>query len=127
MILAAISDGEIWMICLTAAAVVVSAVGTFLKKSDVRVEQPLDVKILETLASKSDVQALAKSTRKEFDDLWFTVRNENTAIRKEITSAVSHSQEVVMDKLENNRVELSEKLDNMPDRVIATLKNTGAI
>ena len=124
--LADISIGETVMWVSTAGLFIISLIA-LLRKADVKVEQPIDVNILESLASKDELSALAKASRKEFDDLWFTVRSENTAIRKEITGAVTHSQEVVMEKLEKNRVELGGQLQNMPGEIIATLRNTGAI
>ena len=125
--LADISPGEIWMISLTAAMVVVMAIGTFFKKSDVNVQQPLDVQIIESLVSKDDFGQHTLRVDRELTALWNTMRTENTAIRREITDAVTHSQEVVTNRLDANRAELNNKLDGMPERIIATLKNTSAI
>ena len=126
-ILADISQGEIWMIALNAVLALAAIVGIFLKKQEIAVQQPLDVQIIETLVSKEDFGEHKQHMDRELNALWNTVRAENTAIRREITDAVTHSQEIVMDKLESNRIELASKLDGISDRVIATLKNTGAI
>jgi hypothetical protein len=72
---------------------------------------------------KPDFDKHLDSNRREFDRIWATVRDENTAIRHEITEAVQHSQEMLMDKLEKNRRELSDKLDTIPSRIIADLSN----
>ena len=63
------------------------------------------------------------SNRWEFDKIWAPGRDENAAIRHEIATAVQHSQEMLMDKLEKNRCELSNKLDHIPNRIIADLNN----
>jgi len=54
------STGEIWMICLTAAMVVTSMIATFWKKTEVQVQQPLDVTIVETLVTKADFNRFAE-------------------------------------------------------------------
>ena len=123
LLLAEISAGEIWMIALTAGMLAVMAIGTFWKKTDVQVQQPLDVQLAEARVSQDDFNAHKERVDKELSLLWTTVRTENTAIRREITDAVSHSQEVLMEKLENNRVELAGRLDHLPSRVIADLRN----
>ena len=136
--LADISNSEWIMVAATVGLFVVALIA-LIKKSDVAVSPtPFPVEIVESLVTKDDFKtnnddvrrALKASDQKferEIQSLWSTLRSENTAIRREITDAVRHSEELVMDKLESNREELGGKLDGMPDRVIATLKNTGAI
>jgi hypothetical protein len=83
----------------------------------------ISVELTENPVTRTDFHNHLDSSRREIDKIWATVRDENTAIRHEITEAVQHSQEMLMDKLEQNRRELSDKLDHMPSRIIADLSN----
>jgi len=127
------NQGEIWMLVFNAimaagtVASVAIARSALNGKQRVKLDQPLDVQLVEQFTNKQEFNGAQKMARKEFDDIWATVRFENTAIRREITAAVQHTQETLMEKLEDNRRELSNQITAMPDRVISTLKNTGAI
>jgi predicted DNA-binding protein (MmcQ/YjbR family) len=83
----------------------------------------ISVELTEDPVTRTDFHKHLDASRHELDKVWTTMRDENTAIRHEITEAVQHSQEMLMDKLEKNRRELSDKLDHMPGRIIADLGN----
>lgn len=86
-------------------------------------DEHISVELVENLVTKTDFNNRLESNRREFDKIWATGRDENTAIRHGIAAAVQHSQEMLMDKLEKNRRELSDKLDHIPNRIIADLNN----
>ena len=54
MMLADISTGELWMLAFTGIMAISALAGTFWKKQDVNLKQPLDVQVIETLVSKDD-------------------------------------------------------------------------
>jgi hypothetical protein len=84
---------------------------------------PAPAEIQPAVITRADFVDHVESSRRELDEIRATGRAENTAIRHEITEAVQHSQEMLMDKLEKNRLELSAKLDRMPSRIITDLNN----
>jgi DNA transposition AAA+ family ATPase len=58
------------------------------------------VKLVENLVTRTDFNNHLESNRRKFDKIWATGRAENTAVRHEIATALQHSQEMLMDKLE---------------------------
>ena len=88
--LADISPGEYWMIALTAGMFVVSAVGTFWKKTDVQVQQPLDVQMVESLVSKDDFREHCRQDQETHDQLFAKIggmtRGTDSKISSEITA-----------------------------------------
>lgn len=138
--LADISTGEIWMLVFSGLTVVIMFVGTFFKKTDVKVKQPFDVQIVEKLATKDELHALVADNNREHDNLFSKIGGMDRGIAKKISDEVTaiHVRINLLDK-SSGRVEatteahskqleqLDDKVDGIPDRVIATLKNTGAI
>lgn len=113
-----------------------ATVGLFIiatRKSRVQVQQPVDVRVVESLHQQFP-------SRKEFDkhietftshrsEIWQTVRGENQRLDNEITvvrTCIAGLQKAT-DMQNVQLTAMSRKIDDMPDRVIATLKNTGAI
>jgi hypothetical protein len=87
-------------------------------------DEHISVKLVENFVTRTGLNNHPRiSNRWEFDKIWAPGRDENAAIRHEIATAVQHSQEMLMDKLEKNRCELSNKLDHIPSRIIADLNN----
>jgi hypothetical protein len=86
--LAEISTGEVWMICLTAAMVGIMAIGTFLRKSEVRVEQPLDIKLVETLVSKEDFKELVRRNDEIHEQLFSKIGGVDRGAAAKISSEV---------------------------------------
>jgi hypothetical protein len=87
------------------------------RRQEVQVtDEHISVKLVENLVTRMDFNNHLESNRREFDKIGPAGRDENTAIRHEIAAAVQHSQEMLMDKLEKNRRELSDKLDHIPSR-----------
>lgn len=97
-------------------------------------KQQREVSFTETPASKKDFDQHVVETARNFN----AVRNElahDRQLNQEHASKRSETLFRKMDntrseldtKIEDTRRELSEKIDAMPERVIATLKNTGAI
>lgn len=140
MMLADISTGEIWMLVFSGATVVIMFIGTFFKKTDVKLRQPFDVQIVEKLATKEEVHALITDNKREHDNLFSKIGGMDRGIAKKISDEVIaiHARINLLDN-SSGRVEattelhsqqlqqLDNKVDGIPDRVIATLKNTGAI
>jgi len=88
MMLADISPGEIWMICLTAAMVIIMALGTFIKKAEVRVEQPLDIKLVETLVSKEDFKELVRKNDEVHEQLFSKIGGVDRGAASKISSEI---------------------------------------
>lgn len=129
MILADISTGEVWMIVLTGLMAVAALAGTFWKPTNVQVQQPLDVQVVESLVTKEDCGSKMGRQDASLRELWQTVRSENqridnsVAALREALGALKASNEIQNHQLAS----LDRKLDGIPERVIATLRNTGAI
>lgn len=62
--------------------------------------------------SHKALEARVKVTEAQIQEIWTTFRSENTKIRQEMNAAV--------DRIED-------KFEKLPERIIALLKNTGAI
>ena len=90
MMLADISTGEIWMIVLTGIMAVASMVGTFFKKTDVNVQQPLNVEMVESLVSKEDFREHVREDNAVHEQLFAKLsgvgRGADTKISAEITA-----------------------------------------
>jgi gas vesicle protein len=96
--------------------------------------QPLLVAHDEPCARKSELEQHIRATRDSFDqirDELKTDRHDNQEHASKRSKTLFDKVEAVRTeldtKIEESRRELTEKIDDVPDRVIATLKNTGAI
>lgn len=97
-------------------------------------KQRREVSFAETPASKREFDQFTATTNANF----VAVRNEMAEDRKQNQVHASERSRTLFGKMEDTRTELdakieetrrelSERIDSVPDRVIATLKNTGAI
>lgn len=123
---------QFWIIILFVAQIISLIVGIAVAASNRK--QRREVSFTETPASKKEFDNHVTETRANFT----AVRNELAADRQTNQVHASRRSETLFTKMENTRSELdtkiedtrrelSEKIDAMPERVIATLKNTGAI
>jgi hypothetical protein len=96
--------------------------------------QRREVSFAETPASKREFDQFTATTNANF----VAIRNEMAADRhanevhasargKTLFAKMDTTRTELDNKIEDTRRELSNKIDAMPERVIATLKNTGAI
>lgn len=128
--------------CIVAIVVGVSglAIGIIglLKKTEVQVEQPVSVKVIaemhEEFASRTAFEAHMQKTDDEFAALRDEHRRDRElseqSARTRITGVYSRVDATRMElstKMDDNRRELSSEINSMEARIIATLKNTGAI
>ena len=97
------------------------------RKQEVKVQQPISVEVIEQLheqfASREGFEEHVRNTAEEFRRL----RAENKHDREEIAKKSSEQVAGVYDRIEDVRKELGGKIDSLPERVINTLKTTGAI
>jgi uncharacterized membrane-anchored protein YhcB (DUF1043 family) len=123
---------QFWIIILFVAQIISLIVGIVVASANRK--QRREVSFTETPASKKDFDQHVVETARNFN----AVRNElahDRQLNQEHASKRSETLFRKMDttrseldtKIEDTRRELSEKIDAMPERVIATLKNTGAI
>jgi len=143
MMLAEISTGELVSNGVALGLFVVALVALF-KKNDVKVEQPITVKVIEALhdkfASKVEFDRQAEENKREHENLFSKIGGVDRGFAQKVTNEVTaiHARINLLDKssgrleatteLQNEQLSaLDKKLDGIPDRVIATLKNTGAI
>lgn len=98
--------------------VVVAITGLF-KKSEVKVEQPLNVQLLESFTSKKDFDAHASDNKREFE----AIRSELREDRHNNEVHASQRSAGIYKRIEAVREELSGKMDKMPSRIIADLRN----
>jgi plasmid replication initiation protein len=127
--LAELSESDYWMLgctivaCLAAVAGVIIAIVSLNKKQEVALDQPVSVELTKQFVPKHDFDEHVRVTASEFRAL----RQENREDREKLAVNSSRQIDGVYKRIEDVRKELSEKMDDVPDRVIATLKNTGAI
>jgi len=123
---------QFWLILSMTFSTLVS-IGTLILMLSNR-KQKREVSFTETPASKREFDQFTATTNANF----VAVRNEMAEDRRQNQVHASERSRTLfgkMDdtraeldaKLEETRRELSERIDSVPDRVIATLKNTGAI
>lgn len=123
---------QFWLI-LSLTFSTLTTIGTFVVMISNR-KQKREVSFTETPASKKEFDNHVAETRASFT----AVRNELAADRQTNQVHASQRSQTLFSKMESTRTELdtkiedtrrelSEKIDAMPERVIATLKNTGAI
>jgi hypothetical protein len=97
------------------------------KKQQVSVDQPVSVKVIAELddrfAAKKAFEHHCEQDAAEFR----RQRDESKQDRETIDAKNSARIKGVYDRIENVRRELGDKVDDMPDRIIATLKNAGRI
>ena len=124
MLADAITWGQIGVFSTIAATAV--AVAAYFSRSRVEISpQPFEVKAAEQFARKHELDRLetlvttAARDREKKDGLMH--EKINSVDRK--VAALERATDLQNDKLSV----MDEKLDGMPDRMIATLKNTGAI
>jgi hypothetical protein len=127
-------EGNFILQLLLAAVLIGNAVAIWLGIANGKKIQKREVSFTETPASKKEFDQFTATTNANF----VQVREEMKADRHDNAVHASRRSETLfakMDitrseldtKIEDTRRELSEKIDAMPERVIATLKNTGAI
>lgn len=91
--LADISTGELWMIALTGLMAVASLASTFWKKTDVNLQQPLNVEMVESLVSKEDFREHCRQNNEVHEQLFSKIggmtRGTDSKISSEITAVHS--------------------------------------
>lgn len=107
MMFADMSPGEIWMVCLTAATVVIMAVGTFIKKTDVKVQQPLDVQLVESFVSKSDFNAHVAAVSLGMHQMREILRTEIPQMERRIMESGEHRVTKLHDRINDVLAEVS--------------------
>lgn len=123
---------QFWLILSLTFSTLVS-VGTFVVLISNR-KQRREISFTETPASKKEFDNHVAETRVNFTAVRAELaadRHTNQVHASERSKTLFHKMESTRTeldtKIEDTRRELSEKIDAMPERVIATLKNTGAI
>jgi len=76
----------------------------------------ISVELAEAPVAKGDFDKHLDSSRHELDKIWATMRDENTAIRREITDAVQHSQEMLMASLKKTGANYQTSSTTFPAR-----------
>lgn len=89
------------------------------KKQDVKVDQPLNVQLLESFTTKKDFDSHAADNKREFE----AIRTELREDRKNNEIHASARSKSIYDKIDDVREELSDKIDAMPSRIVADLRN----
>lgn len=144
------TEGEKWILGCT----IVMAVGTIgamivmiialNKKQEVKVDQPVSITITEELhnsfAAKESFDKHCEENRREIENIFSKIGGVDRGAGNKISAEVTaiHARINLLDKssgrleatteLQNEKLKsMDSKLDGMPDRVIATLRNTGAI
>jgi len=123
---------QFWIIVLFVAQLISLLVGIGVAASNRK--QRREVSFAEAPASKRDFEAHQAECKCKHDSLWAKLnedRHEQQIHISERNKTLYNKIETVRleldTKMEDTRRELSDKIDAMSDRVIATLKNTGAI
>lgn len=101
-----------------AIGLLIAGVSAF-KKQEVRVDQPLNVQLLETFVAKSEFTNHVTENKKDFE----AMRNELREDRKNNEIHASQRSSGIYKKIDDVREELSEKIDQMPSKIIADLRN----
>lgn len=90
------------------------------KRETRRIEpQPFDVRLISELAREHECVKRSEVLQKQIDDLWVQ--------RKEDDRTASIHRKSIYDEIGKVRDSLSAKIDDMPARLVALLRNTGAI
>lgn len=125
MLLGEISTTDKWILgctivmAFTSLCALVVAIVAINKKQDVSVEQPVEIQLASEFVHKSDFEKHVEDNNHSFA--------EAERKRSEDLRAASMSRKGVYDKIDETRAELTEKIDNLPDRVISILRNFGVI
>jgi len=127
-------EGNFLLQLLLAAVLIGNAVAIWLGIANGKKIQKREVSFSETPASKKEHDQHVADTRANFiavRDEMARDRQTNQVHASKRSETLFHKMETTRTeldtKIEDTRRELSEKIDAMPERVIATLKNTGAI
>ena len=107
MMLSEISSGEIWMICLTAAMVGIMAIGTFWKKTDVKLPQPLDIQAVESFVSQAEFKHHVDNTTHEIHQIREILRREIPAMERRIAESGEQRVTKLHDRINQVLVEVS--------------------
>ena len=121
--LAEVSQGEIWMIILTGIMSVGTLVAAFKRTTDVRVQQPLDVQLVETLVSKDDFREAGRHNEEVHEQLFSKLnsisRTADDRIGSEITAV--HNRVNAIEKslggLETSTVMQNQQLARMDAKI----------
>lgn len=105
---------------LTSVGALLVAVVAINKKQEVKVDQPLDVQLVENFVGKSEFDSHEKENRREFEAL----RNDLREDRRNNEVHASQRSKTIFDEIKSVRMELSAKIDSMPSRIIADLRNS---
>jgi hypothetical protein len=79
-----ISTGEIWMLVLTAIMAVSSMAGTFFRKTDVNVQQPLIVELSKRFVEHTEFAQFRRQTNEQIAGLQEIVRKEIPEMERRI-------------------------------------------
>lgn len=81
--------------------------------------QPFDVRLIHDMAREKDCMDRHKVSLEQITEL--------RGARTEDARAASISRKAIYEEIKRTELRLSDKIDTMPDRIIATLRNFGAI
>lgn len=119
---------------LLSAVFIGNLIAIWIGIANARRMQKREITFAETPASKREFDAHVVATQKGFDAVRAEMaldRQQNQIHSSERSKTLFNKLETTRqeldNKIEDTRRELSNKIDAMPERVIATLKNTGAI
>jgi hypothetical protein len=122
----ATGSGDFWKVLehlgLLAAIVgnISMAIALRKRKETRRIEpQPFDVRVIDSMAREKDCLSRHDEIQREIVGM----RNRRDQDMKD----ASLSRKAVYEQINKVRGELSDKIDTMPDRIIATLRNFGVI
>ena len=124
-LLADITSAEAWILgctivgALTGVGALVVAIAAMNKKQEVSVDQPLNVQLLESFVTKSEFANHAADNKRDVDSIRVELRED----RRNNEVHASQRSAGIYKKIDEVRSELSEKIDAMPSRIVADLRN----
>ena len=123
--LAEFSAAEGWILgCTIVGAIcglgaLVVAIVTINKKQDVKLDQPLSIQLLESFVAKSEFTAHVNDNKQDLE----RIRAEQKKDRQEMDVHGSMERKSIYNEIGLVRKELSQKIDAMPSRIVADLRN----
>ena len=104
---------------LTGVGALVVAIAAMNKKQEVKVDQPLNVQLLESFVTKSEFTSHTADNKNDLDSIRAELRED----RRNNEQHASARSAGIYRKIDEVRSELSEKIDAMPSRIVADLRN----